>query len=35
MAEYFKRDSLIKAICTVGDDSKGSWSTSSIVDFFT
>ena len=33
MAEYFKRDSLIKAICKIGDDSKGSWSTSSIVDF--
>lgn len=33
MAEYFNRDSLIKAICKIGDDSKGSWSTSSIVDF--
>ena len=33
MAEYFNRDSLIKAICKIGDDSKGSWNTSSIVDF--
>ncbi len=33
MAEYFKRESLIKAICEIGDDSKGGWSTSSIVDF--
>lgn len=33
MAEYFNRDSLIKAICKIGDDSNGSWSTSSIVDF--
>lgn len=33
MTEYFKRASLIKAICKIGDDSKGSWSTSSIVDF--
>lgn len=33
MAEYFERESLIKAICEIGDDSKGGWSTSSIVDF--
>ena len=33
MAEYYERESLIKAICKIGDDSKGSWSTSSIVDF--
>ena len=33
MAEYYERESLIKAICEIGDDSKGSWSTSSIVDF--
>lgn len=23
MAEYFERESLIKAICEIGDDSKG------------
>ena len=33
MAEYYERESLIKTICEIGDDSKGSWSTSSIVDF--
>ena len=33
MAEYIERESLIKAICEIGDDSKGVWSTSSIVDF--
>ena len=33
MAEYIEREPLIKAICEIGDDSKGSWSTSSIVDF--
>lgn len=33
MAKYFERESLIKAICEIGDDSKGVWSTSSIVDF--
>lgn len=33
MAEYIERESLIKTICEIGDDSKGSWSTSSIVDF--
>lgn len=33
MTEYYERESLIKANCEIGDDSKGSWSTSSIVDF--